>query len=229
MPDLRGQGKSQETSGYYTPTTYATDLKAFFDAKHIDKAIVVGHSLGSFTIQNFWMMFPERCSKVVLVSSIPLNGYQNDSLAKIYNNVIKPLKADEHVSDEFLEGWYDTEIDEPKFAPIFDKFKSYMKQEAKVLSKQSWTNILFGLMACNINSLYPFFDKTIPAIILHGNEDTMTAGKYQDELLTDLGIDKTTNYKNYDKVGHNIQFEIPEQFSNDVLTWLQTGVLPQDK
>jgi len=61
LPDLRGMGKSDAPDGYYTTVTYATDMKAFFDAMGIDRAILVGHSLGSFTVQTFALMFPERC------------------------------------------------------------------------------------------------------------------------------------------------------------------------
>ena len=65
-------GKSDEPDGYYTLATYATDLKEFFDAKGIEKAIFVGHSLGSFIGQAFALNFPECVEKLILVSSILL-------------------------------------------------------------------------------------------------------------------------------------------------------------
>jgi len=228
MPDLRGQGKSQEADGYYTTVTYATDLKAFFDAKNIDKAIVIGHSLGSYTIQNFWMMFPEKCTKVVLVSSLPLNGYQNTRLTSIVN-MLDNLKDDEELSDTFMDFWYSSTCQEQKYNNgVFDTFLENMKKEAQSLSKKSWLNIVKGLIASNINDLYPYFNKTIPALVLHGNDDDMARGEYQQELLDDLGI-SNANYKNYIGVGHNIHFEIPEQFATDVLYWIKNGVLPSQE
>jgi len=224
MPDLRGQGKSQEADGYYTTVTYATDLEAFFDAMNIDEAIMVGHSLGSYTVQNFWLMFPERCSKVVLVSSLPLNGYQNNRLTSILS-ILDALEDDEKLSDSFMDFWYASVCQESKYDDVFDTFLENMKNDAKALSKKSWLNIVKGLLASDINDLYPYFDKTIPALLLHGEDDDMASKEYQQELRDDLGI-SNSNYKDYSGVGHNIQFEIPEQFATDVLYWLENGVLP---
>lgn len=226
MPDLRGQGKSQSADGYYTTVTYATDLEAFFDAMKINKAILVGHSLGSYTVQNFWMMFPERCEKIVLVSSLPLNGYQNSRLAPMIQMLKNLEKNNEKLSETFMNNWYQSTCQEPKYSEVFDTFIANMKNEAQALSIKSWINIVSGLLASNINDLYPYFNKTIPALVLHGDKDDMAEGQYQQDLLDLLDI-SNTNYRNYQNIGHNIHFEIPEQFANDVLGWLETGNLPQ--
>jgi len=224
LPDLRGQGLTETADGFFTTLTYATDLEAFFDAMNIDKAILIGHSLGSFTVQSFLLMFPERCSKVVLVSSIPLCGIQNTALYYAYQKYIEPLKGDEHPSDAFMDNWYACEMKESKYFDVFDTFLSNLKKEAQVLPKQSWKNIMYGLISTNIYDLYPTIDHSIPVLLLHGNDDTMTATEYQEQLIELLNIPKTS-YRNYMNIGHNIQFEIPEQSSNDILTWLKTGSL----
>jgi len=224
LPDLRGMGKSSAPDGYYTPITYATDLEAFFDAMNIDKAILVGHSLGSFTVQAFSVMFPERCEKIVLVSSIPLEGYQNQSLIGAYTKYIEPLGEKEHPSDAFMDNWYATTLHEEKFSGVFDEFLANMKKEAQVLPKQSWKNILLGLTTINMADTYSQIDKNIPVLVLHGNDDTMTKTQYQDELLNIFNVD-SNSYRNYEGIGHNIQFEIPEQCANDIITWLKTGSL----
>ncbi len=227
IPDLRGMGKSDAPDGYYTTVTYATDMKAFFDAVGIEKAIVIGHSLGSFTVQTFALMFPERCSKVVLVSSIPIKDYQSASLQNVYNNYINPIGEDEHPSDEFMDLWYGCTFKEDNGAEIeFDKFLAALKSESKALSKSTWQNIIFGLMASNLKDVYSQFDTTIPVLLLHGSEDTMTKDVYQQELMSLLNIPET-GYRNYEGVGHNIQFEITKQSSEDILYWLANGVLPE--
>jgi len=226
MPDLRGMGKSDAPDGYYTPVTYATDLKAFCDAMKITKTIAVGHSLGSFTVQTFSIMFPELVEKLVLVSSIPLNGYQNNRLIAAYDRFIAPLPEDGHPSDEFMDMWYATTLAEPEFKDEFEKFLPYMKKEAQVLSKKAWRNIIFGLAAQNLMSCYSQIDKNIPVCVLHGNDDTMTEDVYQKELCTIFNVGENS-YRNYLNIGHNIQFEMPRQCSTDILTWIETGSLPK--
>jgi len=240
IPDLRGQGKSQEMDGHYTTYTYATDLNAFCEAKNIDKAICVGHSLGSFTMQTFWLMYPNRVEKTVLVSSIPLLGYQASSLQYIYDEKVKKLPEGGHLSDDFMDYWYDCSKEpvEPEIkGTIFDSFISNMKKEAQALSKKAWTNIIFGMLESNFcgndkeTNMYKYFDKTKDCLILHGSTDSMTKSEYQDELCKSLSNESKTNvtYREYNGVGHNIQFVTPKQCATDILGWLKDGKLPELK
>lgn len=224
LPDLRGMGKSDQPDGYYTTITYATDLKAFFDAMAIDKAIVVGHSLGSFTVQSFAQMFPECCSRIVLVSSLPLRGIQNEIMKGAYLNYIAPLEEDGHPSDLFMDNWYATELKEAEIKEQFDVFLGYMKKEAQCLPKKTWKNIMMGLITSTLEDVYPFFDQTLPVLILHGDADTMVKTENQEELCSLLGVDEKS-YRNYDGIGHNIQFEMPKRCSMDIIGWLETGAL----
>jgi len=229
LPDLRGMGKSDAPDGYYSCLTYGTDMEAFFDAMGIDKAIVIGHSLGSFTVQSFALMFPERCSKVVLVSSIPVKTYQTESLMHLYKTYIEPLAEDEHPVDAFMDLWYNCTFKEDNGEELeFDKFLSLLKSESKALSKNTWTNIIFGMVSTNYEGIYSDFDTNLPVLLLHGDDDTMTKLEYQEELKDLLNIPETS-YRNYIGVGHNIQFEITDQATKDILYWLANGVLPAEQ
>ena len=226
LPDLRGMGKTDKPKGYYTVVTYATDLEAFFDAMGIHKAIVVGHSLGSFTAQTFCLMFPERVSRLVLVSSIPVRGLQNRTLSGAWHACIEPLAEDGHPADAFMDRWYACEPREDGIRDVFPAFIGHMKQEAQVLPRYSWKNIFMGLMASNNEAIYQEYDPSIPVLILHGEEDTMTPAEHQAELCGLFHVNESS-YRSYEGIGHNVQFEIPERCSRDILTWLETGALPE--
>ena len=226
LPDLRGMGLTDKPEGYYTLITYATDLKAFFDSMGIEKAVVVGHSLGSFTMQAFCLMFPERCSRLVLVSSLPVRGLQDEKLDAAWHAFIEPLDEDGHPSDAFMDKWYACEPKEDGVRDVFDTFLANMKKEAQALPKYAWTAIFRGLMATTLEKLYQDLDTDIPVLILHGDEDTMTPTGYQEELCGLFHVDENS-YRNYEGIGHNVQFEIPERCATDILTWLATGSLPE--
>ncbi len=226
LPDLRGMGKSDAPDGYYTPVTYATDMEAFFDAMHIEKATLVGHSLGSYTVQCFSVMFPERCEKIVLVSSLPMKEYQNAVLIPAYQTYVEPLAEDGHPSDAFMDSWYATTLHEEEYADVFDTFLANMKKEAQALSKKAWKNIMLGMGAVDMTDLYSQIDHSIPVLVLHGDADTMALTQYQDELLEIFAVDENS-YRNYEGIGHNIQFEMPRRCAGDILTWLDTGSLPK--
>jgi len=64
--DQRGHGKTPPKGDDYSSTTMAGDLAALMDYLHIDKADIVGHSMGARTAMRFAQLFPNRTSTVTL-------------------------------------------------------------------------------------------------------------------------------------------------------------------
>jgi pimeloyl-ACP methyl ester carboxylesterase len=69
LPDLRGHGHSGKPECCYGRLDFAYDIKLLMDALHVQKADIIGHSLGSVIAQTFAEYWPERTSRVVLISS----------------------------------------------------------------------------------------------------------------------------------------------------------------
>src|SRR5687767_6499045 len=68
-PDLLGHGRSAKPRGDYSLGAYATGLRDLMEALEITSATIVGHSLGGGIAMQFAYQFPERCRRLVLVSS----------------------------------------------------------------------------------------------------------------------------------------------------------------
>jgi pimeloyl-ACP methyl ester carboxylesterase len=68
-PDLLGHGRSAKPRGDYSLGAYATVLRDLLRALEIGSATVVGHSMGGGIAMQFAYQFPERCERLVLVSS----------------------------------------------------------------------------------------------------------------------------------------------------------------
>ena len=68
-PDLLGHGESAKPRGDYSLGAYASGVRDLLIALGIDKATVVGHSLGGGVAMQFAYQFPERVERLVLVSS----------------------------------------------------------------------------------------------------------------------------------------------------------------
>ena len=67
--DLRGHGDSDRPPSGYTMADLAGDVVAFMDLKGIDRATIVGHSMGSFVAQQVVAAAPERVARLVLIGS----------------------------------------------------------------------------------------------------------------------------------------------------------------
>jgi 3-oxoadipate enol-lactonase len=66
-PDLRGFGASAGGNGdVYSMELFARDLAALLDHLDIDKVVVCGQSMGGYVTLQFWRLFPERVSALVL-------------------------------------------------------------------------------------------------------------------------------------------------------------------
>jgi pimeloyl-ACP methyl ester carboxylesterase len=68
-PDLLGHGRSAKPRGDYSLGAYAAGLRDLTVALDIDCPTVVGHSLGGGIALQFAYQFPERTSRLALVSS----------------------------------------------------------------------------------------------------------------------------------------------------------------
>jgi pimeloyl-ACP methyl ester carboxylesterase len=68
-PDLIGHGQSAKPRGDYSMGAYASGLRDLLVGLEIDSATFVGHSLGGGVAMQMAYQFPERCERLVLVSS----------------------------------------------------------------------------------------------------------------------------------------------------------------
>src|SRR3954463_12180198 len=68
-PDLLGHGRSDKPRGDYSIAAYANGMRDLLSVLDIERATVVGHSLGGGIALQFAYQFPELCERLVLVGS----------------------------------------------------------------------------------------------------------------------------------------------------------------
>ncbi len=67
--DLRGMGGSSVVDGPYLMETLAGDVAAVMDQLNVERATLVGHSLGGYVALAFARMYAERVARLALVCS----------------------------------------------------------------------------------------------------------------------------------------------------------------
>lgn len=85
--DNRGIGKTDKSSEPYTIKTMANDTIGLMDHLGLDKAHVLGASLGGMIAQEIAINYPERVGKLVLVSTTPGGGEVNEAHPEILRTV----------------------------------------------------------------------------------------------------------------------------------------------
>ena len=68
-PDLLGHGDSATPRGDYSLGAHAAGIRDLLSAIGVDRATIVGHSLGGGVAMQFFWQFPQRTERLVLVSS----------------------------------------------------------------------------------------------------------------------------------------------------------------
>lgn len=69
LPDLRGFGSSTMLDVPHSMDDYASDIARLLDHLNIQRAAIVGHSMGGYVALGFARLYPERVSGLGLVSS----------------------------------------------------------------------------------------------------------------------------------------------------------------
>lgn len=94
--DNRGAGQTDKPAGPYTVAMLAADTAGLLAALEIDRAIIVGHSMGGYVAQELALTRPELISTLVLASTnfagpnhIPITP---EALAVIMNQDMEPLE-----------------------------------------------------------------------------------------------------------------------------------------
>ncbi|MGW2643337.1 alpha/beta fold hydrolase [Streptomyces sp. NPDC001393] len=72
-PDQRGQGESDRAADY-SREGYLTDTEALFDHLGLDRAVLLGHSLGAINAYQFAAQHPERVSALINVEGAAALG-----------------------------------------------------------------------------------------------------------------------------------------------------------
>jgi len=95
--DLRGHGKSDPPRDHrYGLDDYAQDLKAVLDGLRIDRAVLVGHSLGSGVALAFAAASPDRVAGLLLVD--PIDDASKRPANPDFDRFLERLKGAEYAT-----------------------------------------------------------------------------------------------------------------------------------
>jgi pimeloyl-ACP methyl ester carboxylesterase len=204
--DQRGHGAASAPRCCYAVSNLAFDAIAFMDAMKIERAAVVGHSMGSFVAQHLAAHHPERVQKLVLIGSSDTT-VGSETLAWLWEQV---GTFDRGISTEFVDQWQSNPL------PIDAEFIALVKKETFDVRPHVWRGVARTLMT---DDQRPFV-RTIrqPTLILWGEHDQAFPAANQQRLQEAL---PHATFKRYDKAGHNPHWEMPGRVAEDIMRFLK--------
>jgi pimeloyl-ACP methyl ester carboxylesterase len=67
-PDLLGHGQSDKPRADYSAAAYANGMRDLLDVLEVERATIVGHSLGGGVAAQIAYQYPQRCERLVLIA-----------------------------------------------------------------------------------------------------------------------------------------------------------------
>ncbi len=212
--DNRGVGQSDKPGGPYSAQMLAADTASLLGALGIEKAIVMGHSMGGFIAQAMALDFPQRVEKLILCSTnfggprhIPvtpealkvLTDVTGDPLTRFKNGlVVSTAPGWAEKNPDVIEEWVRWRVANPiDPAP-------YQAQMAIGLSLIP--------EAAAFETKLPRL--TVPTLILFGAHDKVVPPENADLLAKQIADSKVVIFPD---AGHFFPLEMPEAASQAVI------------
>ena len=171
----RGHGESTRPQSGYLLTDMSDDLDAFFDAVGIERAVVVGHSMGASVAQRFAVDHKDRVCGLVLIGAFA-SLYHDPGITDFYNSVIAHLA--DPLDRLFVRSW---QIGTLARGMPADHLEMIISETLKVPARV-WKAAFTGLLETPDFSAR-LREVRVPTLLLWGDRDVFSERQAQDRLI----------------------------------------------
>ncbi len=214
--DRLGWGKSSKPEIPYSMNLWASNTARLMDHLGIERAALVGHSIGGQMVTRFAFLYPERITHLVTVNQIgltdrrggrgfqPLTGdeYANPDMNAVYASLLTWAERNyvqwrpEYLEHMRIRYGYQQSGDWPRMYAVY-RLTGHMRNMDTVVN--DWQHI------------------ETPTLILGGQEDYPT---YAEEARNAASIFPNGEVHLIPNVGHNPHEEAPELFNAALISFL---------
>ena len=206
----RGHGDAGKPETGYGAAQLAADVIAVMDALGIERAIVAGHSMGSWTARTVAVDYPDRVLGVVLAGAFA-SFHDKPEVA----GLMEEFKAlGDPIDPAFARAWQDSTM----VRPVPDAFMEMIVEETCKPPARVWRAALQGLID---GRLEPAGSVTVPALLCWGQKDAFVPDADQERLLARI---PDAELRVYEGGGHALHWERPERYANDLAEFAATRI-----
>lgn len=209
MPDQRGHGASDAPQCCYSLATFADDARLLLDALKVDRAAVVGHSLGSMVAITMAADYPDRVSSIGLIGSTALVPVKRGDW--LYENAVS-VKAPIDRNSAFMREWHPA--NQP--TPVDADFAARVMEEFLTIPTHVWRGVMRELVGVPIGR--HAMDVKAPVLVLSGGKDPLFPVEHHQALLKAF---PDAEAHVFPELGHNPNWEQPELIAQRIDAFLQ--------
>lgn len=216
--DLLGHGKTESPrdASRYTMEETVEDLAELFSRLRIEKAILLGYSMGGRVALSFASTYPEQVEAMILESSSPGLQQEEERQQRRKNDAALAQFIEDQGIESFVQRWEDISL--------FESQKSLPENRKHEIRKQRLTNSSIGLAnslrGMGTGSQPSWWDELhnldFPILLLVGDKDLKFC-KIAEKMHETLPQSKKIKIND---AGHTIHVEQPQIFGKIVLDFV---------
>lgn len=213
MPDLRGHGESGLGEGPATMQKHASDIARVMSAEGVERAPIVGISIGGYAIFEFWRQFRERVSALVLC-----NTKASADTADARNARLEAARdVLERGTEPFFEGMLQKVLGETtrhSRPDLVDRALHMMRK----MSAENVAGVQRG-MSERPDSISTLKTINVLTLIITGDEDKMTGPPEAEIMKQNIA---GSQLRVIPKAGHYSSWEQPEEAGKSLRNFLDS-------
>jgi len=200
----RGHGDAPKPDSGYLIEDLAGDAVELMDDLGVERAVVVGHSMGSWVAQRIAIDHPDRLMGMVLAGSFVGSVARYPELAAAMRELGDvPVPVTAEYAREFQASTVAKPLD-PEQLEVFVR-------ESLKAPPHVWRETFNGF--AELDQGDELRDVQVPALLAWGDRDAFTGRAAQQELLALLG---DARLEVYEGAGHAVHWDQPLRFARDV-------------
>ncbi len=209
--DNRGVGKSDKPEGPYSPRMMAEDTVQLMDFLKIEKANILGYSMGGLIAQEIAINYPERITKLVLGSTWCC---QDDGANGVTPNLLEAAKLPPRQGfNRLIDSCFNRLFYRFIIVP-FIKFQARRMKEAEIKGLERQVECIKGYDSLDRLPLIK-----APTLIVTGTKDRVIKHESSDTISQKIPDARLVKIKNG---SHVVCMEKSKVFNKEVLEFLQS-------
>lgn len=213
--DNRGVGLSDCPDKEYTTEMMAQDTASLMDELNIDKAHILGHSMGGKIAQMFVLKHPQKTNKLMLVNTT----YRLKSQTRYVENINMQL-MEYQVPAELLIKNFAPWLYAHKFLNNKTEFNSEIKRRLKSITQQNKQGLANQMHAIvNHDITQQLKNITAEALVITGKEDILVSPSESEYLAKNI---PNAKLEYLEECGHMPPIEAPQKLCQMLIDFIST-------
>lgn len=204
----RGHGQSSKPRGDYRLETLVADAVAFLDAMHVDRAIVVGHSMGATVATLLAAQHSDRVAGLALLGAFA--DFRGNAAVVELRQEVQGLT--DPIDPDFARAFQVSTI----ARMVDDDFIDLVVSDSQALPSFAWQDLVDALIATDLTAA--FGKIAAPTTLLWGDCDVFVPHSDQPSMLSSI---HHATLRVLTETGHAVHWDRPGECAAAIKSLMQ--------